>query len=172
MIRERSCTFYKSVINAFLLVQKSLFVFSQLLFHSMNSTNRVCLNAFARFFKVRSHHANTEQPQLPGKCRYPRLVSRTCTVMSTDPSAAATGAAAAVTSPSPVATLAAAPVDSASAGMKEANTTLSAKSAIEIFVAKHSHTSRDALSCKLAGDYGITSKSVRGTLSAVVCLSV
>lgn len=47
-------------------------------------------------------------------------------------------------------------------GTKEANTTLTAKSAVEIFVAKHSHTSRDALSCKLAVDYGITSKSVRG----------
>ena len=55
--------------------------------------------------------------------------------------------------------------------LKEANTTLSAKSAIEIFVAKHSHTSRDALSCKLAGDYGITSKSVRG-MRPGVCLSV
>ena len=53
------------------------------------------------------------------------------------------------------------PVDVASA-VKEANTTLSAKAAVEIFVAKHSHTSRDALSCKLAVDYGITSKSVRG----------
>jgi hypothetical protein len=62
-------------------------------------------------------------------------------------------------------------------GTKEANTTLSAKSAVEIFVAKHSHTSRDALSCKLAIDYGITSKSVRGIniyididVSASTCL--
>mmetsp|Transcript_23389 Transcript_23389/g.34314 ORF Transcript_23389/g.34314 Transcript_23389/m.34314 type:complete len:331 (+) Transcript_23389:40-1032(+) len=54
-----------------------------------------------------------------------------------------------------------APVGDAVGGTKEANTTLSAKSAVEIFVAKHSHTSRDALSCKLAIDYGITSKSVR-----------
>ena len=58
---------------------------------------------------------------------------------------------------------AAQPVDVAASAVKEANTTLSAKAAVEIFVAKHSHTSRDALSCKLAVDYGITSKSVRGT---------
>ena len=87
-----------------------------------------------------------------------------------------------------------APVDSASAGegmkeeakedtkeeakddakddAKDANTTLTAKAAIEIFVAKHSHTSRDALSVKLALDYGITSKSVRGALPVRKCHSV
>ena len=58
-------------------------------------------------------------------------------------------------------------VDVTASAVKEANTTLSAKSAVEIFVAKHSHTSRDALSCKLAVDYGITSKSVRGTHACV-----
>jgi len=55
---------------------------------------------------------------------------------------------------------------------KDANTTLTAKAAIEIFVAKHSHTSRDALSVKLAKEYCITSKSVRGALPVRKCHSV
>jgi len=40
--------------------------------------------------------------------------------------------------------------------------TLTEESAVAIFVAKHTHTTRDSLSCKLATQYGITSKSVRG----------
>jgi hypothetical protein len=44
---------------------------------------------------------------------------------------------------------------------KDPGTTLTAEAAVAIFVARDSHSSKDALSCKLAGDYGITSKSVR-----------
>jgi len=40
--------------------------------------------------------------------------------------------------------------------------TLTEEAAVAIFVAKHTHTTRDSLSCKLATQYGITSKSVRG----------
>ena len=39
---------------------------------------------------------------------------------------------------------------------------LTEEAAVAIFVAKHTHTTRDSLSCKLAQQYGITSKSVRG----------
>lgn len=40
--------------------------------------------------------------------------------------------------------------------------TLTEEAAVAIFVAKTTHTSRDSLSCKLASQYGVTSKSVRG----------
>jgi len=46
---------------------------------------------------------------------------------------------------------------------------LSEEAAVAIFVAKHSHTTRDSLSCKLAQQYGITSKSVRGAFSQATC---
>ncbi len=50
----------------------------------------------------------------------------------------------------------------ASASAPAAGATLTEEAAVAIFVAKHTHTTRDSLSCKLASQYGITSKSVRG----------
>ena len=50
----------------------------------------------------------------------------------------------------------------ASAAAPAAGATLTEEAAVAIFVAKHTHTTRDSLSCKLASQYGITSKSVRG----------
>ena len=50
----------------------------------------------------------------------------------------------------------------ASAAAPSAGATLTEEAAVAIFVAKHTHTTRDSLSCKLASQYGITSKSVRG----------
>jgi len=54
--------------------------------------------------------------------------------------------------------------DSAPAARAHVHTgaTLTEESAVAIFVAKHTHTTRDSLSCKLSTQYGITSKSVRG----------
>jgi hypothetical protein len=50
------------------------------------------------------------------------------------------------------------------AGATPTNTgaTLTEEAAVAIFVAKHTHTTRDSLSLKLAQQYKITSKSVRG----------
>lgn len=47
------------------------------------------------------------------------------------------------------------------AGGVHTGATLTEDAAVAIFVAKHTHTTRDSLSCKLAIQYGITSKSVR-----------
>ena len=50
---------------------------------------------------------------------------------------------------------------------------LTEEAAVAIFVAKHTHTTRDSLSCKLAQQYVITSKSVRGASYGLpVCLPV
>ena len=73
-------------------------------------------------------------------------------------------------SPAPDAPAPAAPVAVAEAGkdvaapaqQPAAGAMLTEDAAVAIFVAKQSHTTRDSLSCKLASQYGITSKSVRG----------
>ena len=56
------------------------------------------------------------------------------------------------------------------AGATAPNTgaTLTEEAAVAIFVAKHTHTTRDSLSCKLATQYKITSKSVRGASCLLV----